>query len=495
MSLSDQLALLRRAFDGVTVPVLVVAAGDHLLYANEAARAHGARDANLDPDCALAIALSPVLERGEPARIEWGERGPGGVVCWYASTVSPLRSDGGIEGWLCVSTDVTELKRTEERLRRTEQLMVDTQGVAHLGTWEWDISQPHAFWSAELYRIYGLTPETYTPSYEAYLQMIHPHDRQRVIDATDAVFHAHVPYSHDERIFRPDGSMRYLHTWAYPILDNEGRLSRLVGVCQDITERKEAEEQVREMNADLERRVVERTRQLEASLRDLEAFNAMVTHDLRSPLSTIEMASTMISRSDASSPAGERAQARLRRAISQMAGLIDNLLAFARIGNAPLQRTAVDLSAMAHELVGDLRQSSPERLVTVTIEPGISCVADHGLMRVALQNLLANAWKYTSRTEHARIELTTAAIEGRSVLRVRDNGAGFAMEEAHRLFAPFQRLHSEREFTGTGLGLASVHRILERHGCRVWAESTSGAGATFFAELPSGDGELSLRTR
>jgi PAS domain S-box-containing protein len=489
MSLSEHLTILRRAFDDVTAPVLVVAAGGHLLYANEAARSHGAQNANLDKESALSIALSPVLERGEPARIEWGKSGPAGVTCWYASTVSPFRSDGGIEGWLCVSTEVTELKRTEERLRRTEQLMVDTQGVAHLGTWEWDVQQPHASWSAELYRIYGLTAEAYTPSYEAYLQMVHPDDRQRVIDATNAVFHAHVPYSHDERIFRPDGSMRYLHTWAYPILDNEGRLSRLVGVCQDITERKEAEEKVREMNADLERRVVERTRQLEASLRDLEAFNAMVTHDLRSPLSTIEMASTMISRSHASSPAGERAQARLRRAISQMAGLIDDLLAFARIGNAPLQRTAVDLSAMAHELVGDLRQSSPERLVTVAIEPGISCVADHGLMRVALQNLLANAWKYTSRVEHARIELTTTAIEGRSVLRVRDNGAGFAMEDAHRLFAPFQRLHSESEFTGTGLGLASVHRILERHSCRVWADGTSGEGATFFAELPSGDGE------
>ena len=111
---------------------------------------------------------------------------------------------------------MTELKRTEERLRRSEQLMVDTQGVAHLGTWEWDVQQPHAFWSAELYRIYGLTPETYTPSYEAYLQMVHPDDRQRVIDATNRVFQEHVPYSHDERIFRPDGSMRYLHTWAYP---------------------------------------------------------------------------------------------------------------------------------------------------------------------------------------------------------------------------------------------------------------------------------------
>ena len=482
--LTEHWAAIQQAFDHATAPVLVVAGDAHILYANEAARARGAGNTCLDKDSALAIALSPVLKRGEPARVEWGERGPGGVLCWYASTVSPLRWDGQIEAWLCVSADVTELKRTEERLRRTEQLMVDTQGVAHLGTWEWDVQQPHAFWSAELYRIYGLTPDSYTPSYEAYLQMVHPDDRQRVSDATNRVFQEHVPYSHDERIFRPDGSMRYLHTWAYPILDDEGRLCRLVGVCQDITEREEAEQKVLEMNADLERRVTERTRQLETSLRDLEAFNAMVTHDLRSPLSIIEMTSTMIDRSEPGSEAGQRAHARLRRAISQMATLIDDLLAFARIGNAPLQRNPVDVSAMAHELVGDLRQASPERSITVAIQPGISCVADRGLMRIALQNLLANAWKYTSRVEHARIELTTAAIDGRAVLRVRDNGAGFEMKEAHRLFAPFQRLHPESEFAGTGLGLASVQRILERHGCRVWADSTPGEGATFSLELP-----------
>ena len=122
--------------------------------------------------------------------------------------------------------------------------MVDTQGVAHLGTWEWDVSEPTATWSDELYRIYGLTPETYTPSYEKYLKMVHPDDRQRVIDATNRVFHEHVPYSHDERIFRPDGSIRYLHTWAHPVLDDAGKLVRLVGVCQDITDRKLAEEAV-----------------------------------------------------------------------------------------------------------------------------------------------------------------------------------------------------------------------------------------------------------
>ena len=168
-------------------------------------------------------------------------------------TSAPLENAGN-------ASDPSELKRLEQRLRRLEQLMVDTQGVAHLGTWEWDISEPTATWSAELYRIYGLSPDTYTPTYENYLAMVHPDDRQRVMDATNRVFHEHVPYSHDERILLPDGSMRYLHTWAHPVLDDDGKLVRLLGVCQDITEQKRAEAQVLELNRDLERRLAAEAR-------------------------------------------------------------------------------------------------------------------------------------------------------------------------------------------------------------------------------------------
>lgn len=184
---------------------------------------------------------SDVIANGTPGHIECAEQGPAGVRSWTRYSLSPLRGEGPTNGFLCIASDLTELKRSEERLRRSEQLMVDTQGVAHLGTWEWDIREPTASWSEELYRIYALTPDTYTPTYENYLALVHPDDRQRVIDATNRVFHEHVPYSHDERIFRPDGSMRYLHTWAQPVLDDAGNLVRLLGVCLDITDRKLAE--------------------------------------------------------------------------------------------------------------------------------------------------------------------------------------------------------------------------------------------------------------
>lgn len=221
-----------------------------LFFLNAAARAHwpsvapGSHVSSLFPaesGAELNAILADVIAKGTCGQFECAEHGPAGVRRWARFALSPLRGQDGTNAFLCIASDLTELKRSQQRLRRSEQLMVDTQGVAHLGTWEWTISEPNAVWSEELYRIYGLSPETYTPSYEKYLAMVHPDDRQRVIDATDRVFHEHVPYSHDERIFRPDGSVRYLHTWAHPVLDDAGKLVRLLGVCQDITDQKLAE--------------------------------------------------------------------------------------------------------------------------------------------------------------------------------------------------------------------------------------------------------------
>ncbi len=474
--------------------VFAADAGGHLVFANDAAR----QQWNAAVPGAPAVALfgdetreqlgsvaTRVLALGESGTFEAGEHGPAGVRAWSCYTLTPLREGKDVVGYLCIGADTTDLKRSELRLKRSEQLMVDTQGVAHLGTWEWDVSEPTAVWSDELYRIYGLTRGQYTPSYEAYLTMVHPEDRQRVIDATNRVFHEYVPYSHDERIFRPDGSLRYLHTWAHPVLDDTGTLTRLVGVCQDITDQKLAEEQVKELNADLERRVAERTRTIENSMRDVEAFNATVSHDLRAPLSVIALGCSMILSGDGADlpPRVTENLTRIQRSIAYMTELVTHLLTLAHVGSAPLTRSSIDLSALSEEIVADLRRGAPGREATVTVAPGLRCSADAGLMRAAMENLVGNAWKYSSRVGHAHIEIGKTEVGGRDAFFVRDNGAGFDMSEAHRLFAPFARLHKSTEFEGTGVGLAAVHRIMERHGGRIWAESEPGGGATFFFEV------------
>jgi len=480
-----------------------------VVFANPAARrrwpglARGVQAASVFPDDARGdhgARAAAVLTTGEAARFEWGDHGPAGARAWFVCTLSPLldgdatgdatgesTGDSTIVGFLCVSSSVTELKRSEARLRRSEELMVDTQGIAHLGTWEWDVSEPNATWSSELYRIFGLTPETYTASYENYLKMVHPDDRQRVMDATNRVFHEHVPYSHDERIFRPDGSTRYLHTWAHPVLDDGGRLIRLVGVCQDVTDQKLAQEEVRKLNADLERRVAERTRTIESSLRDLEAFNAMASHDLRAPLSVIQGSCALILKHlpDPMPARISDSLARIQRSVTHMTALVTDLLTLAHVGHAPLARVHVDLSALCNDVIAQLRRASPDRDVSVDVQPGLRCFGDASMMRTALENLLGNAWKYSSRVERARIEVGAAEVEGRLEFFIRDNGAGFDMKDAHRLFAPFERLHKATEFEGTGIGLAGVHRIIERHGGRIWAEGEPGRGSKFSFELPA----------
>jgi len=489
---AQRLAVLAWAFEASRDLVFVADAQGRVLFANAVARSRW----SFQQDVPVARFLPPTGHEGFQAALAsasppstavqfgWGEHGSAGARTWYNSTLSPLLVDGAVVGHLCVSGDVTVLKQSEQRLRRSEQLMVDTQGVAHLGTWEWDVSEPLASWSAELYRIYGLTPETYTPTYEKYLLLVHTDDRARVMEATNRVFQEHIPYSHDERIFRPDGTMRYLHTWAYPVLDEQGKLVRLMGVCQDITEQKLAEQQVAQLNLDLERRVAERTRTIETSLRDLEAFNAMASHDLRAPLSVIQGSCELLSRQGLALPEAAAANLRrIRRSATHMTALVNDLLALAHVGHAPLKRSQVDVSQLAQDVVEQLRRAEPERDVTVEVAPGLSCVADPDLLRVVLSNLLSNAWKYSARVERARIEVGAQGLPEHRVFFVRDNGAGFDMKDAHRLFEPFERLHSSKDFAGTGIGLAGTQRIIDRHEGRIWAEGAVGEGATFFFEL------------
>lgn len=452
--------MLERVFDRSRDVVLAVDADGEVRYRNPAAR----KIASWPPE-AFAPALAQMLSSGAVVSFEWDD---------FVAELSPYEG-----GALCIARDISARKA---RQRQTEKMMVDTQGVAHLGTWEWDISQPNATWSDELYRIYGLTPEAYTPSYEQYLTMVHDADRQRVIDATNRVFHDHVAYSHDERIFRPDGTMRYLHTWAFPVKDADGKLTHLIGVCQDITDRALAEEGVRQANAALESRVEERTRQLESALRDLEAFNSMVSHDLRAPLAVILMAADMLLKVEpAKLPSYVE---RIKRGVGAMSQMMNDLLAFARLGEAALQPRELDVTSLCNEILGELRSTAPTRDATLLVAPELRCTADPMLFRLVLANLLGNAWKYTQNASPARIEVGTIERDGAAALFVRDNGVGFDMAEYPRLFAPFERLGSSADFAGNGVGLATVQRIVERHGGSIAAESQLGAGATFYVRLP-----------
>ncbi len=253
---------------------------------------------------------------------------------------------------------------------------------------------------------------------------------------------------------------------------------------RDITGRKGEQERVLELNAELEARVAERTTQLELANKELESFSYSVSHDLRAPLRAIDGFSAALVE-DYGEGLDARARGhldRVRRAAQRMADLIDSLLKLAKVARTPITFATVDLSALAEAVAGELQESDPGRQVAVTIEPGLVAQGEPHLLQIVLANLLGNAWKFTRQLQHAQVHVGKNS-EGE--FYVRDNGAGFEMSYANKLFGAFARLHSSDEYEGTGIGLATVARIVHRHGGSIRAEGAVGEGATFYFTLPA----------
>ncbi|HUF51887.1 MAG TPA: ATP-binding protein [Longimicrobiales bacterium] len=248
--------------------------------------------------------------------------------------------------------------------------------------------------------------------------------------------------------------------------------------------------EVRLLNTSLERRVRERTTELEAANRELEAFSYSVSHDLRSPLRSMDGFSQALAEDygDRLDAEGLDHLRRIRAASQRMGHLIDDLLQISRVTRADMRREQVDLSMITQSVAAALARAEPERNVAFVATDGLTGVGDPALLRIALENLLANAWKFTSRREYARVEFGAARQNGSVAYFVADNGAGFDMTYAGKLFTPFQRLHALTEYPGTGIGLATVQRIVHRHGGSVWAEGTVDNGATFYFTLHPDEG-------
>jgi PAS domain S-box-containing protein len=277
----------------------------------------------------------------------------------------------------------------------------------------------------------------------------------------------------------PDGGSAWFEFSVQPVPEGIFILSL------DITERKRALEKLEDENEELEKRVAERTNQLQAAIKELEAFSYSVSHDLRAPLRAMDGFGQALEEGydDVLDDMGKNYLSRIRAAASRMGQLIDDLLELSRLTRSEMGAEAVNLSTLALQIATDLIEQYPGRKVAFDVEDGLTAQGDPRLLRVALTNLLGNAWKYTSQEAEARVEFGRTTYNDRPAFYVRDNGAGFDMAYADKLFGVFQRLHATRDFPGTGIGLATVQRIIQRHGGEIWADGKVNEGATFYFSL------------
>lgn len=387
--------------------------------------------------------------------------------------------------FLCFLQNIQRRKEAEESLRRSERSLSEAQRIAHLGNWELDLVNNDLRWSDEIFRIFGLKPQEFGATYEAFLRAVHPDDRKNVDRSFKSALKNGVPYDIVHRIVRPDGEIRFVHEKAEDITDENGRVVRSVGTVQDITQRIQIEKKVKKLNEKLERGVRQRTAELEATNRELEAFSYSVSHDLRAPLRTIK-GYTQVLRDDFLSRLGSEERGYLDTILTttiRMEQLIEALLKLSRVTRGEMTRVSLDLGVLAEMVALELKRSDPRRRVKFDIKKGLKIRGDLRLMKVALENLIGNAWKFSAGRRITRIEVGMKVDRGEQVFFVKDNGVGFSMKYADKLFTPFQRLHKTDEYKGTGIGLATVKRIIDRHGGTIWVTSQVKKGTTFYFTL------------
>jgi PAS domain S-box-containing protein len=404
-----------------------------------------------------------------------------GRVGWSLLRWVATRNSDGSTTWDGVELDITSRKQAQQALVISEQRFRKLFENAAVGIAIMDLDGRLIRSNAAYIDLHGYAENELAN--KRFGDLMTPEDLQLNLAEVRRLKAGEIPFFRNEtRHIREDGRQVWVERFVSLLPGEQGDASELVALISDVTERKRAERQVQELNAELETRVRRRTAQLEAANKELEAFAYSVSHDLRAPLRGIDGWSLALledygGRLDATA---HKHLDRVRAETQRMGLLIDDLLQLSRVTRSEMSTAVVDLSSIATAIAARLRERAPERRIEFEIRNGVSTVGDERLIEIALDNLLSNAVKFTGPVEHARVEFGSSTSGGEHLYYVRDNGVGFDMAYSKTLFGAFQRLHKAAEFPGTGIGLATVQRIIHRHGGRVWAESEPGKGTTFY---------------
>lgn len=385
----------------------------------------------------------------------------------------------------------SELVQSETRAKESENRLQLAIRAANLGIWDWDIVNNKIIWDDSMFKQYGLTRSEINEinNYEGWSNTVIKEDFERTNKDIEDALKGVREFDSEFRVRWTDGSIHYIKGMAQTIRDEEGKPLRMVGINYDITKQKVTEQEIIQYRNHLEELVAERTSalasrttQLELSNKELESFSYSVSHDLRAPLRGIDGWSLALLE-DFGPQLDPKALSYLERVRSEtqrMGELIDDLLKLSRITMTEMKWEKVDLSLIAEIVVKRLQEENKERVLNFTIQPNLVTEGDPHFLEIVLTNLLGNACKFTQRVDVAKIEFGKKSINGKDVYFVSDNGAGFNMNSAKKLFETFQRMHKQSEFSGTGVGLAMVKRIVNLHLGKVWAESRVNEGATFY---------------
>ena len=383
--------------------------------------------------------------------------------------------------------DMTERKRFEEALKTSEErLRLALEGATD-AVWDWDLKTDKVSVSPRWSTMLGYEPGELPGCFRTWARLLHPEDAERAITTVRRAIRQETPFGLEFRLKAKNGDYIWILSRGKVVqFDSEGNPIRVAGSHSDITDRKRKDEEIRQLYEGLEQRVLERTADLEAATEELEAFSYSVSHDLRAPLRAIHGYTRLFQDEYGSRLDGEahRVLTIIVTEAQRMGRLIDDLLRFSHLNKQPLRASETDMTALVREVFDKLSGEEPTQEVVFRLEPLPNAKVDPSLVRQVWVNLLGNALKFSAHRKPIEIIVSGSVDGGEVIYSVKDNGAGFNMKYAEKLFGVFQRLHGQDEFEGTGVGLALVQRIVHRHEGRVWAEAQEDQGATFYFSFP-----------